>query len=175
MPRLPIDYSKIVIYHFVCNDKLVIDTYVGHTTDMTKRKCRHKSACCNENGRDYNLKLYKNIRNNGGWENWEMKPLEEFSCENKIQARIREQYWIDKIQAKLNGNKAFVAETMKEYQIKYREEHRLDMREYMKVYDEERKEKRSEKITCKCGAICSNGNKSQHLLTKKHINSVPNV
>ena len=124
MPRVPIDYSKTIIYHFVCNDTSVIDTYVGHTTDFTKRKCRHKSACCNEKSRDYNLKLYKNIRDNGGWENWEMKPLEEFACENKIQACIREQYWIDKLQAKMNSVKAHDTERkdyMKNYSIQYYE------------------------------------------------------
>jgi len=96
MPRLPIDYSKCIIYHFVCNDTSITESYVGHTTDITRRKSRHKSACCNQKSRDYNLKLYKNIRENGNWENWEMKPLEEFPCENKIQARIKEQEWIDK-------------------------------------------------------------------------------
>ena len=43
------DYSKGFIYKFVCNDITIQNTYVGSSTDFTKRKSCHKSACNNEN------------------------------------------------------------------------------------------------------------------------------
>jgi hypothetical protein len=38
MPRLPIDYSKSIIYKIVCKDLDVKDCYVGSTTNFTNRK-----------------------------------------------------------------------------------------------------------------------------------------
>ena len=188
MPRVPIDYSKTIIYHFVCNDTLITDTYVGHTTDFRKRKYGHKSCCNNEEYRDYNFKLYQNIRANGGWENWEMKPLEEFNCENKIQARIREQEWIDKLQAKMNSVNSF--KDKKEYCKEFYEEHKKEIRERHNIYNKEHKEERNEryqknkekileknkeKFTCECGVICRITDKSRHEKSQKHINSMANI
>jgi len=42
------DFSKTVMYKIVCNDLNVKECYVGHTINMVKRKCVHKSACNNE-------------------------------------------------------------------------------------------------------------------------------
>jgi predicted GIY-YIG superfamily endonuclease len=68
MPRKDIDYSKCIIYKIVCNDFNVKDIYVGHTTDLIKRRSMHKYTCINENVKQHNLKIYKIIRENGGWE-----------------------------------------------------------------------------------------------------------
>ena len=69
MPRLEIDYSRMIIYKLVCNDLNILDCYVGSTTDFSKRKYGHKSACNNCKIKNYNLKVYKIIRENGGWDN----------------------------------------------------------------------------------------------------------
>ena len=80
MPRKPIDYSKTIIYHFICKDETIVDTYVGHTTEFTKRKNGHKVSCYNENSKKFHYKVYQNMRANEGWENWTMTPLEEYPC-----------------------------------------------------------------------------------------------
>jgi hypothetical protein len=49
---------------------MILHTYVGHTTDFTKRKNNHKKSCNNSKSKDYNLKVYDFIRKNGGWDNW---------------------------------------------------------------------------------------------------------
>ena len=72
MPKKPIDYSKTHFYKFVCKDTSIIDCYVGHTTDFTKRKNQHKTRCCNPNNPKHNYTVYHCIRCNGGWENWDM-------------------------------------------------------------------------------------------------------
>jgi hypothetical protein len=107
MPRLPIDYSKTIIYHFVCKDITIKNDYVGHTTDFTNRKRQHKSCTNNVGHKKYHMKIYQTIRDTGGWENWEMVPLEEFPCESNIQARIREQYWMNQLNPTMNRSRAY--------------------------------------------------------------------
>jgi len=115
MPKLPTDYSKCVIYKIVCLDKNIEYCYVGSTTDFTKRKYCHKSTCNNEKDKNHNLKIYKTIRENGGWLNWNMVQIEEYCCNNKREAEYREEYWRVDLNAQLNMNKAFCAETTEEY------------------------------------------------------------
>ena len=47
------------------------------------------------------------MNENGGWENWRMVPLEEYPCENEIQATIREQYWINELKSDMNSQRAY--------------------------------------------------------------------
>jgi hypothetical protein len=95
-------YSKTKIYKLVCNDIAITDCYVGHTTNWIKRKSKHK-ACVNlkDKTHSYHTK-YDFIRNNGGWDNWSMILIEEYPCNNKLQAEQRERYWIEELKAKLN-------------------------------------------------------------------------
>ena len=80
MPRLPIAYSNTVIYKIVSNDLNITECYVGHTTDFVRRKAAHKSACTNEKGKTYDFKVYKTIREIGGWDNWSMIEIEKYPC-----------------------------------------------------------------------------------------------
>ena len=70
MPKISIDYNNTTIYKIVCTDLSNKDIYVGHTTQFIKRKSSHKHNCNNPISKFYNLKVYKTIRENGGWENW---------------------------------------------------------------------------------------------------------
>jgi len=54
MPRLPINYSKTSIYKLCCNDTSITECYIGHTTNFTKRKQRHKYSCITTTDRDHN-------------------------------------------------------------------------------------------------------------------------
>jgi predicted GIY-YIG superfamily endonuclease len=56
MPQKAINYSNTIIYKLVSNDLNFKSCYVGHTTDMTHRKQKHKSCCNNENNEDYHTK-----------------------------------------------------------------------------------------------------------------------
>jgi predicted GIY-YIG superfamily endonuclease len=53
MPKDNIDYSHTIIYKICCKDETVTGIYVGHTTNMVKRRCQHKSSCNDENGKSY--------------------------------------------------------------------------------------------------------------------------
>jgi hypothetical protein len=104
MPLNTIDYSKTIFYKIVCNDLNVKDCYVGHTTDFKSRKRLHKSKCTVEDNPKFHLKLYAFIRDNGGWENWSMVPMETIHCKDKFEALKRERELIEENQAQLNGN-----------------------------------------------------------------------
>ena len=67
MPQKIIDYSNTTIYKIVCNDETTEYIYVGHTTNLVKIKCQHKSYTENPK---FNSILYKTIREHGGWSNW---------------------------------------------------------------------------------------------------------
>jgi hypothetical protein len=83
MPKTNINYSNTIIYKLCCKDLSITDIYVGHTTDMRKRKWGHKSNCNNEKIKNYNLNVYQFIRNNGGWDNWEMIEIEKYPCNDR--------------------------------------------------------------------------------------------
>ena len=102
MPRTPIDYSKTVFYKIVCNDLSITDCYIGHTTDFTKRKNRHKTNCYYETNARYHMRVYSFIRECGGWDNWSMIPIEEASCESVLDALRRERELIEANECTLN-------------------------------------------------------------------------
>ena len=97
------NYNNTLIYKLVCNDLTVTDVYVGHTTDFTKRKYRHKIVCSNVNSKSYNLKVYTIIRDNGGWENWTMVEVEKYPCNDSNEARARERHWYEILNANMNS------------------------------------------------------------------------
>ena len=102
------DYSNTIIYKIHCKDSSISDIYVGHTTNFFQRKYSHKIACRNLKN---NLKIYEIIRNNGGWENWDMVEIAKYCCKNAKEARIKEQYHFEESQASLNSIPPYVDKT----------------------------------------------------------------
>lgn len=102
MPKTPIDYSNTVMYRIVCKDLNIIDCYIGSTTNFTERKYNHKYNCLREKGTDYHLPVYKFMRDNGGWFNWEVIWIENFPCSNDREKRQRERFWLEYYKATLN-------------------------------------------------------------------------
>ena len=162
MPRAATDYSKTNIYKIVCNDLNIKECYVGHTINMTKRKCKHKKACNNEIDRAHHFKIYKIIRENGGWENWDMVLVEKFPCKDKFEACKRERELYEELDAKLN--------TFRPYRT--HAEHKENLNQNQKKYNQINKkriaEKKKEKVECKyCSKLLSNHNMSRHHKTCK--------
>jgi hypothetical protein len=147
MPRLNVNYDNTVIYKIACNDLNIKDCYVGSTTDFTKRKYSHKSACNNENIKNYNLKVYKMIRNNGGWDNWTMLVIEKFPCDDIHEATLRERYWYELLNANMNTQvpSQSIEEYKKEYYIANKDAHREYKKEYYIANKDERREVTNEK------------------------------
>ena len=137
MPKNKIDYSKTLLYKIVCRDLNVKDCYVGHTTDFNRRKTQHKHRCNTQTDKSYHLNLYQSIRNNGGWDNWEMVLYEKVECVDNLEARKRERECIELLNANLNMYKSFttkeeVRESRKGYNQEYRETHKIELKEYKK-------------------------------------------
>jgi len=143
MPRAAMDYSKTNIYKIVCNDLTVKDCYVGHTTDITKRKWEHKSVCNSEKNKGHNRKIYQIIRENGGWENWNMVLVEKFPCKDKYEACKREREVYEELDAKMNTYRPYATQ---EERKQYREEHKEVLAEKHKQYYQEHKTELNEKM-----------------------------
>jgi hypothetical protein len=105
MPKNEIDYSNTIIYKIICKDEKISDVYVGHTTNFVKRKCLHKNSCNNLNNK---LKIYNIIRENGGWDNWDMIEIARYNCNDNREARIKEQEHYDLLKATLNSCPPYV-------------------------------------------------------------------
>ena len=54
--------------------------FIGSTTDFVKRKYSHKISCNNEKDKAYNHKKYQYIRDNGGWNCFNMNEIEKYPC-----------------------------------------------------------------------------------------------
>ena len=170
MPKVPVNFNNSMIYKLCCRDTEITDIYVGSTTNFKTRKNMHKSSCCNENGKSYNLNVYQFIRENGGWDNWDMILIEKFKCSNKLELLKRERYYIETLNARLNSRipSRSKKEQMKEYREKNKDKIKKQTKEYYEKNKEQIKEKRKKKIICKCGASVSKRNISTHKKSKMH-------
>ena len=77
MPSIAVNYNNVIFYKIVCLDLDIKECYVGHTTSFTNRKSKHKRTCENEKHKGHDIYLYRNIREYGGWGNWEMLMIEQ--------------------------------------------------------------------------------------------------
>ena len=138
-------YSNTVIYKIVCKDVNINLVYVGHTINIKQRRITHKSNCNNaKNEIYYNLKVYKEIRKNGGWSNFNMIEIEKYPCSNKYEACKREKYYYEKLNANLNSvvpgscSVLIKEERLRQYK-EDREKIKKNYEDYTKLYNEENK------------------------------------
>ena len=148
MPKTPIDYSKTIIYKLehIENEDLV---YVGHTTSWDEHKYQHKSRCNNEKDKKFNLKVYQMIRENGGWDCFQMLEVEKYPCKDKREAEKRETEIMKELKPKMNSNNSYITEDdLKEYHKKYniinKELRSIKNKEYRENNIEKLKEKEKE-------------------------------
>lgn len=175
-----VKYDETFIYKICCKNPEIKNIYVGHTTNFRRRKWEHKSNCYNENKRCYDFNVYSFIRENGGFDNWDMILIEEFKCENKLQAHQRERFWIENLNATLNYS--IPSRTEREYKKIYYEENRDEMLDKQKKYREENRDKILEKnrmkkvkVICECGCEILENNMSIHLKTNRHKKFIENT
>ena len=189
MTKYKTNYQNTVIYKIVCNDLNITDCYVGHTTNFRHRKASHKHICSNDEHKDYNVKLYKSIRQNGGWNNWTMIEIEKFPCNDSNEAHARERYYYELLNATNNTNYPNRSvnewkDTNKEKCQKYRNDNKEAIKIMTKNHYENNKEKYlqrakqsreknkstlSEKFVCECGGIYTFHHRSTHNKTQKHL------
>ena len=158
MPKTIIDYSNTIIYKITCKDPVVTDVYVGHTTNFVQRKHAHKQSCISAKSANHKCKLYEVMRNNGGWDNWQMEIINFFKCHDHYEARQKEQEYFISLHATLNS-----IEPMPKPKSKEPHKHRTLLCK-----------NNADKFACEyCHFEC--GKKSNfelHLMTIKHKNSM---
>jgi len=149
------DFSKTIIYKIVPLNESLNFCYIGSSTDLNLRIKNHSSNCKNVNSAAYNRVLYKTIRENGGWSNWELIQLENYPCNNDNEARKREHFYMKNLNANLNCIRAYrteeekleqqksdyrTEEQLKEKSKKYYHSHKEDCNEKSKIYYNNNKE-----------------------------------
>jgi len=140
MPRKAIDYSNCVIYKIqhIENEELL---YVGHTTNFKQRKKAHKCACNCLANTNSNLKVYKMMRENGGWDNFNMIVLHKYPCQSREEADKEEDKVMRKLRASMNSINAYRDE---EKRLEYRKKYYIENKEQKQHYYIENKEHISE-------------------------------
>jgi len=199
MPKKAMDYSKTIIYKIVCKDLDIRDAYVGHTTNWIKRKSAHKKNCNNQNSKNYNFNIYKFIRENGNWDNWEMIEIKKYPCNDKREAEAEERRYYEELNANLNRYIPYTTneekkeqaikrtknwrvkneDKMKENNKNYYKNNKEEINQKNKNYKDNNKDKinndKKKKINCECGCKITKNNLSRHLKSKKHQNYINNI
>ena len=98
------NYNNCVIYTIRSGEGL----YVGSSCNFVQRKYQHKSVLNNKNSKNYNLKLYRVIRENDS--QWDMQPYLQFPCKTKIEMSIEEERVRKELKADLNSQSCFRTE-----------------------------------------------------------------
>jgi len=159
------------MYKICCNDLNIKDIYIGHTTNFTKRKSGHKNRCNNEKDKFYNFKVYKFIRDNGGWNNWEMIEIEKFSCVDENEAKARERYWIETLNCSLNSY--IPLRTSKEYWESHKQRKKELDAKYRQLNKATLKEKKGKLCVCDiCGVNYTHAHQSRHYKSQFHLNHI---
>ena len=180
------DYSKGQIYKLCCLDPNVKEIYVGSTINFKNRKSTHKSKSKKED-----IKVYQYIRDNGGWNNWNMIWIKDYPCKTKRELEAEENRVMCELKSTLNSQKAI--HNCKEWNkinyeknkkkinkrniIRYhktKQENKGKIKKYASDTYEKRKEKLLEKKICECGSSISLINIKRHKETKKHLKFIEN-
>ena len=160
------NYNQSCIYKIASKDAAINNIYIGSTCNFIKRRNQHKTVCNNPNSKDHNMYVYRFIRNNGGWGNWNLYIIEQFNCTSKIQKEQVERAYIEELKPSLN----------KRVPANYQTNEVYNTVEYSKGYYEshkaERKEYQQKTIHCThCNHMINLSHKARHNKTKKHISN----
>ena len=153
------DYQKTQIYKlFHKEDVDNKNIYIGHTTQIHSRLYNHGRNCYNDKVKEYNYKLYKYIRENGGWNEWKYEIIEDYPCKDIYEASVREGYWKLQTNSTLNDkvpgrdNKQYYIDNKEHIDKQNRENYYKNIeqrRDYQKNCDKTKK-KEQEKSKVKC-------------------------
>lgn len=172
------NFQNTVIYKIVPLNPELNHCYVGSTTAFTTRRYGHRYVCNTAKAKHHYLKVYRIIRDNGGWDKWQMVIIEANPCKNRTEGLIRERYYIELLNSDLNHirrpitkkgeytelDRAAHLASHKEYNA--RPEVKLHRAAYSAEYN--RVSGYYDKHICGCGSSTSPKNRNKHELTIKH-------
>jgi hypothetical protein len=154
------------VYKLVCKDVNAPEVYVGSSTSLRNRRAGHKSDCNNENKKGYNLPVYKYIRENGGWQNWELLTIERIEYEFGFELKDRERHHMEALHATLNS--CVPGRTVAEWH----NDHKNEIKQYQQQYYQDRKQILSKKHDCPCGGKYVHEKQDRHMKTERHRNYI---
>jgi len=130
MPSGTLTLYQIIGYVYKISHKTNINLkfYIGSTEDMPKREGDHKTACNNPNDKNYNIPVYKYIRENGGWNAWTILPILRSGKYQEIEALFIRRTWSKNVNIVIPGR------TYKEWYQDNREALAAKQQEYSKEY-----------------------------------------
>lgn len=98
----------LVNYYIIrCLDESITECYVGQTSNLKNRIREHKSRSNNSNDPSYNKRLYRFIRQHGGFDNWTIEMIDSINLYDKSTALAFEQSFIIFHSSTLNSNLAY--------------------------------------------------------------------
>ena len=153
-----LEYNDYDFYQLVCNNKEIDLSYIGSTHYWYGRMFNHAVRCHNPNDKEYNLKIYKIIREHGGWENWKPILIGHTDHLTSREARLIAEEYRKKLGATANTRRCAIT------QEERTESNRVRARQYRRDHPEYKT-----KCECPvCGGRYTRSNKTMHFKTKKH-------
>ena len=141
--------------------------YIGSTINLRRRKHNHASTSLHAPS-----KVYQYIRNNGGFDNFDLFEIERIEFTDKHQLYARERFHLE--QLRNSGitilNKNIPNRTHKQYYQDNKTDIILNVRDYQNTFRSIVLQKKNQRITCDCGVQYNNSNKINHCKTQRHLN-----
>jgi len=168
--------------------------YVGSSCNMKHRRYKHERSCNNPNTKEYNFKVYKTIREHGGWNEFKIVELGTAEQLKVAEALVIEETYRIELKANMNSQRCSITkDERKEYEKQYEIDNAEHIRERKKQYRSDNAEKlkenrkqywinnadkikanRKQKCTCDCGGKYTPPNKSKHIKSAIHQNYLSN-
>jgi len=131
------------IYKLVHKDDMNDDNiYIGRTSNIYKRSNLHKSSCNNPNNLGFHTKKATFIRENGGWDEWNMIIIAEYNMDcRSSDAKHKEEEWYNSFNSSLNtNNPTFDNKKCTQYKKQYYQGKKEYLQEYALNRYKEKKE-----------------------------------
>jgi hypothetical protein len=94
--------GRVDIYIMKHRTDNTMSVYVGSTTDLKRRKRQHKYHCSTPTSDKHMFRMYKYVRDNGGFENWDITSLMNLINPTDTLRFTLEQHLITQYNATLN-------------------------------------------------------------------------
>jgi len=141
----------VYIYKLIKKDAINDDMiYIGSTEDINDRMSKHKYSCNNIKYHKYNYKVYKYIRDNGGWNEWKYEIIDEVEVALREDAGIYEGEYIIKYNAINKLNDVVSGRCLNKSKNQYHKEKYERNKEKISQKGKERYERNKEDILQKC-------------------------
>lgn len=137
-------YTTVTMFQLVCKDENTVGVFIGYTSIKLKTAIKnHKTLYQNPNSKSHDNPLYKLIRANGGWDNWDYHTLEICPSIDRKEALTKQRYWIQQTPNAINQRRPI---TTCEEDATYYKDNRAVLLERKKIHRNSHKELISERM-----------------------------